>query len=208
MAPLTIKPDEEKRLKGMGFLNNKGTDEFSARVLTVNGRVTTEQMKVLQEAAEKYGNGIVGLTSRMTFEVQGIPADKAEAFQEEIAKVGLITGGTGSKVRPVVSCKGTICQYGQIDTFALSEKIHETFYLGWHGVLLPHKFKIAVGGCPNNCVKPDLNDLAIIGQTLIEVDEEECNGCKECAAVASCPMGSLSRDEEGSIHYDASKFNN
>lgn len=208
MAPLTIKPDEEKRLKGMGFLNNKGTDEFSARVLTVNGRVTTEQMKVLQEAAEKYGNGIVGLTSRMTFEVQGIPADKTEAFQEEIAKVGLITGGTGSKVRPVVSCKGTICQYGQIDTFALSEKIHETFYLGWHGVLLPHKFKIAVGGCPNNCVKPDLNDLAIIGQTLIEVDEEECNGCKECAAVASCPMGSLSRDEEGSIQYDASKCNN
>ena len=86
MAPLTIKPEEEKRLKGMGFLNNKGTDEFSARILTVNGRVTTEQMKVIQEAAEKYGNGIVGLTSRMTFEVQGSPADKAEAFQAEIAK--------------------------------------------------------------------------------------------------------------------------
>ena len=31
---------------------------------------------------------------------------------------------------------------------------------------LPHKFKIAVGGCPNNCVKPDLNDLGIIGQRV------------------------------------------
>lgn len=208
MAPLTIKSEEEKRLKGMGFLNNKGTDEFSARILTVNGRVTTEQMKVIQEAAEKYGNGIVGLTSRLTFEVQGIPADKAEAFQAEIAKAGLVTGGTGSKVRPVVSCKGTICQYGQIDTFALSEKIHETFYLGWHDVLLPHKFKIAVGGCPNNCVKPDLNDLAVIGQTVVEVDEDECNGCKSCAALASCPMGALSRDDEGTIQLDESKCNN
>lgn len=27
MAPLTIKSEEEKRLKGMGFLNNKGTDD-------------------------------------------------------------------------------------------------------------------------------------------------------------------------------------
>jgi sulfite reductase beta subunit-like hemoprotein len=24
--------------------------------------------------------------------------------------------------------------------------------------VLLHKFKIALGGCPNNCVKPDLND--------------------------------------------------
>ena len=32
--------------------------------------------------------------------------------------------------------------------------------------VLPHKFKIAVGGCPNNCVKPDLNDLGIVGQRV------------------------------------------
>ena len=31
------------------------------------------------------------------------------------ADAGLETGGTGSKVRPVVSCKGTTCQYGLIE---------------------------------------------------------------------------------------------
>ena len=36
MAALTISADEEKRLKGLGFLNNKGTDSFSARVITGN----------------------------------------------------------------------------------------------------------------------------------------------------------------------------
>ena len=36
------------------------------------------------------------------------------------------------------------------------EEIHERFYHGYREVKLPHKFKIAVGGCPNNCVKPDL----------------------------------------------------
>jgi dissimilatory sulfite reductase (desulfoviridin) alpha/beta subunit len=60
-------------------------------------------------------------TTRLTIEVQGIPYDKIEDFRAYIAKEGLVTGGTGSKVRPIVSCKGTTCQYGLIDTLAISE---------------------------------------------------------------------------------------
>ena len=37
MSSLTLSKEEEKILKGLGFLNNKGTDNFSARILTVNG---------------------------------------------------------------------------------------------------------------------------------------------------------------------------
>ena len=91
-------------------------------------------------------------------------------------------------MRPVVSCKGTTCQYGLIDTFGLSEKIHERFYLGYHDVTLPHKFKIAVGGCPNNCVKPDLNDLGVIGQRIPVVDAGKCRGCAKCQVETSCPI--------------------
>lgn len=192
MAALTISPVEEKRVKALGFLNNKGTDNFSGRIITVNGRVTAEQQKVIAEAAEKFGNGTVTYTTRLTVEVPGIPFDKIEEFQEYISRAGLITGGTGSVVRPVVSCKGTTCQYGLIDTFDLSTKIHERFYLGYHSVKLPHKFKIAVGGCPNNCVKPDLNDIGIIGQLIPNYDEDECNGCKKCSVVSECPIGAAS----------------
>ena len=192
MAALTISPEEEKRVKALGFLNNKGTDNFSARIIMVNGKVTAAQQKVIAEAAEKFGNGTITYTTRLTVEVPGVPFDKIEEFQEFIGKAGLITGGTGSVVRPVVSCKGTTCQYGLIDTFDLSRKIHERFYLGYHTVKLPHKFKIAVGGCPNNCVKPDLNDLGIIGQLIPNYDEDECNGCKKCSVVSACPMGAAS----------------
>ena len=65
------------------------------------------------------------MTSRLTVEIQGVPFDNIEPLREFLAQNGLETGGTGSKVRPVVSCKGTTCQYGLIDTFALSEEIHE-----------------------------------------------------------------------------------
>lgn len=53
---------------------------------------------------------------------------------------------------------------------------------------LPHKFKIAVGGCPNNCVKPNLNDLGIIGQRIPNPDLSKCRGCKKCQIEKNCPV--------------------
>ena len=187
MSALTVSKEEEKRLKGLGFLNNKGTDEFSARVITVNGKVTAAQHRCMADAAEKFGNGKLAYTTRLSVEIPGIPYEKIDEFQEFIAKEGLMAGGTGAKVRPVVSCKGTTCQYGLLDSYGISEEIFHRFYEGYRQVGLPHKFKIAVGGCPNNCVKPDLNDVGIIGQRIPQPDLDKCKGCKKCAIEAACP---------------------
>ena len=207
MSALTVSAADEKRVKGMGFLNNKGTDNFNGRIITVNGKITAAQQKCIAEAAEKFGNGKVVFTTRLTVEVPGIPYDKIEEFQQFIAKEGLVTGGTGSRVRPVVSCKGTTCQYGLLDSYALSQEIHERFYEGYRQVLLPHKFKIAVGGCPNNCVKPDLNDLGIIGQYIPNFDEDSCNGCKKCAIEKNCPVGAA-KVVDGILEIDKDVCNN
>ncbi len=155
-----------RTLKGRGWLLNKGGGTFSARVVTVNGKVTAEQMQALAAAAQRFGRGEVALTSRMSVEVPGVPASMVEEFEAALAAVGLSVGGTGPRVRPVVACKGTLCPHGLIDTFSLAEKIHRRFYEGWHDVTLPAKFKIGVGGCPNNCVKPNLNDIGIVGAVL------------------------------------------
>ncbi|MEL7659363.1 (4Fe-4S)-binding protein [Acetobacterium wieringae] len=189
MATLTIGQAEEKRVKELGFLSNRGTDNFSGRVITENGLITTEQAKKIVEAAEKYGNGNLALTARLTIECQGIPFEQIDAFRIYLAEAGIETGGTGAKIRPVMSCKGSTCQYGLIDTFGLAKEIHDRFYTGMRSVSLPHKFKIAVGGCPNNCVKPDLNDVGIIGQFLPVVNQVACQGCKNCAVVSACAVG-------------------
>lgn len=78
-----------------------------------------------------------------------------------MAEAGLSFGGTGAKVRPVVACKGTTCVYGNLDTQALAASLYERFYVGMRQVSLPHKFKIGVGGCPNSCIKPSLNDFGV-----------------------------------------------
>ncbi len=180
---------EETRVKALGFLKDKRTpDKFNGRVITRNGKITAQEAKAIAEAAQLYGSGEVTMTSRLTMEIQGVPFENIEPLREYLLQAGLEMGGTGSKVRPVVSCKGTTCQYGLIDTFALSEEIHERFFHGYADVKLPHKFKIAVGGCPNNCVKPDLNDLGSIGQRVPQIDPEKCRGCKVCQVEANCPI--------------------
>lgn len=207
MSALTVSAADEKRVKGMGFLNNKGTDNFNGRIITVNGKITAAQQKCIAEAAEKFGNGEVVFTTRLTVEVPGIPYDRIEEFQQFIAREGLVTGGTGPKVRPVVACKGTTCQYGLLDSFELSREIHERFYEGYRQVTLPHKFKIAVGGCPNNCVKPDLNDLGIIGQYIPNFDRDSCKGCKKCAIEKTCPTGAA-KVVDGVLKIDGNVCNN
>ena len=183
-------PEEEiRRVKALGCLWDKRTaDRFNVRVITRNGKMTGEQHRAVAEAAERFGSGEVTMTTRLTLEIQGVPHANLEPLMEFLNQTGLETGGTGSKVRPVVSCKGTTCQYGLCDTFALSEKLHEMFYKGYHNVSLPHKFKLAVGGCPNNCVKPDLNDLGIIGQRVPMPDLAKCRGCKVCQVEKACPI--------------------
>ncbi|WP_077534542.1 4Fe-4S dicluster domain-containing protein [Massiliimalia massiliensis] len=203
----TLNQDEIKSVKGLGFLNNKGTNRFNGRIITTNGKITAEQTACIAQAAEKYGNGEVAFTARMTVEVPGIEYKDIPAFREFIAQSGLETGGTGAKVRPVVSCKGTTCQYGLHDTFGLCEEIHHRFYEGYHDVVLPHKFKIAVGGCPNNCVKPDLNDLGIIGQRVPSIDKEACRGCKKCQIEAVCPMNAA-KVQNGILEIDQELCNN
>ena len=184
-----IPAEEIARVKGLGFLWDTTTPAcFNGLVITRNGKMTAKEMAAIAEAAEKFGNGEVTMTVRLTAEIQKVPFENIEPLREFLKERGLETGGTGAKVRPVVSCKGTTCQYGLIDTFALSEAIHKRFYEGWHDVKLPHKFKIAVGGCPNNCVKPDLNDLGIVGQRVPVIDLEKCRGCKVCQIEKNCPI--------------------
>ena len=75
----TVPPEEITRVKGLGFLRDKNTpDCFNGRVITRNGKLTAEELSAVTEAAEKFGNGQVAMTTRLTLEIQHIPFDNIE----------------------------------------------------------------------------------------------------------------------------------
>ncbi|MBO4938191.1 MAG: 4Fe-4S binding protein [Oscillospiraceae bacterium] len=202
-----VTPEEVARVKGLGCLWDKTTpDCFNIRVITRNGKITAQEARAIADAAARFGKGEIAMTSRMTVEIQRVPFENIEPLRTYLEQFGLETGGTGPRVRPVVSCKGTTCQYGLIDTFGLSNEIHERFYKGYHDVKLPHKLKIAVGGCPNNCVRPNVNDLGIVGQKVPQRDLDKCRGCKKCRIEEVCPIR-IAHVEEGKLKVDIEQCN-
>lgn len=199
-----ISKEDLARVKGQGFLINRGTECFSGRIVSIGGVYTAEQMKLLGECAERFGNGSIVFTSRLSAEIVGIPYENIEPARAFLAKYNLYFGGTGAKVRPITACKGTTCIYGNIDTQALARTLHQRFYVELGAVKLPHKFKIAVGGCPNSCIKPTLNDVGIEGHRFYTFNIDKCRGCKKCAVEACCPSGAC-HVENGKAVIDPEK---
>ena len=188
---MSLSKEQITSVKGRGFLLNRGTECFSGRIVTVGGLFTPDELHAIAECAEKFGNGKVIFTSRLAAEIVGIPFEMIPEAEVFMAERGLYFGGTGAKVRPITACKGTTCVYGNIDTQALAKVIYDRFYIGMKDVKLPHKFKIGVGGCPNSCMKPSLNDVGI-------------EGCKKCAVAESCPSRAVSV-VDGKAVIDGSK---
>ena len=184
-----LKQADITRVKAMGFLLNRGTENFSGRILPKGVVFTADELAAVSECAKRFGNGNIAFTSRLAAEVIGIPYEKIDEAIAFIESKGLTFGGTGAKIRPVTACKGTTCVYGNFDTQAMAKEIYEKYYCGWSDVKLPHKFKISVGGCPNSCMKPSLNDFGIEGHRIPIYDEEKCRGCKVCQVEAKCPVG-------------------
>ena len=182
-----LKPDQIAAVKARGFLINRGTELFSGRIVPAGAVFSAEDLRTISEIAEKYGNGKVAFTSRLAAEVVGIPFEKIDEACAYAAERGLYFGGTGARIRPITACKGTTCVYGNYDTQALAKELHEKYYVGWADVKLPHKFKIGIGGCPNSCMKPSLNDFGVEGRRAPNFEVSDCRGCKVCIIEKSCP---------------------
>ncbi len=199
-----IQKEDIAKVKSKGFNKNKGENSFAGRILTINGCISADQLACIAEAAKLYGNGTVTFTSRMAVEIPGIPFEHIEEFQNYVAQVGLKTGGGGTKVRPIANCKGSYCQFGQIDTFGLAEKAHRRFFEGYSHVKLANKFKIAIGGCPSSCAKVETNDLGVTGQTIPHFDPALCHHCSSCGMETTCPVKAISFTD-GVLTHDESK---
>ena len=50
-------------------------------------------------------------------------------------------------------------------------------------------------------MKPDLNDLGIVGQRVPELDIEKCRGCKVCQIETACPI-KIAKVIDGKINID------
>jgi dissimilatory sulfite reductase (desulfoviridin) alpha/beta subunit len=198
----------------------------------VGGRLATPQLRAIREAADRFGRGEIHLTSRQGVEIPHVPQDALAALKEFLAPSGVGVGVCGPTVRTVTACQGCrVCPSGVIDSPELAEEVDRKLY----GKPVPHKFKVGISGCVNNCMKAEENDAGIKGWIEPRWEKSACDFCGICEAVcitkaivlsagdgrlvidpelcigcgdciASCPSGSMREKSRGYRIFAGGKF--
>lgn len=162
----------------------KHRNHTALRIRVPGGHLEAKYFELIQSIAQEYGNGTVHLTTRQGFEIPGIdfadmaqinerirPLIEALGISVEIRNDGYPAAGT----RNISACIGNrVCPYANDDTTALAKRLEKECF--------PHDFhfKIAVTGCPNDCIKAHMQDFGIICVTEPQYDASKCISCEAC----------------------------
>jgi len=172
-----------RELKRGGVMRQQGVDRFLVRLHMVAGGLSSGQARAVAAAADRFGSGALHLTSRQGIEIPDVPSAALTELKEFLAPHGIGFGVCGPTVRGVTACQGCrVCPNGVIDSTGLANEVDRAFY----GKQAPHKFKVGISGCANNCLKAEENDLGVKGWIEPRWSGVGCTGCGLCVAV--CPV--------------------
>ncbi|MCL1995786.1 MAG: sulfite reductase subunit C [Defluviitaleaceae bacterium] len=173
-----------KKVKKNAFRVTKVRGYAASRVRVPGGSLRAEDLIQVSEIAQKYGNGTVHITTRQGFEIPGIKYEDIPKVHELLQPLidGLEVnqetpggGYTSAGTRNIAACIGNrVCPYANFDTTTLAKKIEKTVF--------PHDlhFKIAITGCPNDCIKCRMHDFGIMGMTMPQYEQYRCVSCGAC----------------------------
>lgn len=173
-----------KKIKKNAFRVTKTKYQTSLRVRVPGGLIDSDCLLTVSEIANKYGDGRIHITTRQGFEILGIAMEDMEAVnrvaQPLIDKLHInqdekYKGYTAAGTRNVSACIGNkVCPKAQYNTTEFARKVENAIF--------PNDlhFKVALTGCPNDCIKARMHDFGIIGTCLPEYEMDRCVTCLAC----------------------------
>ncbi|WP_069998116.1 sulfite reductase subunit C [Cellulosilyticum sp. I15G10I2] len=162
----------------------KTRNKTALRIRVPGGHLEAEFFPLIQSISEQYGNGTVHLTTRQGFEIPDIDFEAIPEINQKIkpliSALGLDLvvqdgGYPAAGTRNISACIGNrVCPYANDDTTRVAKNLERVVY--------PHDFhfKIAVTGCPNDCIKAHMQDFGIICVTEPQYDASRCISCEAC----------------------------
>ncbi len=124
------------------------------------GLTNPKELRAIADAAEKYGARTVKVTGGQRIDLFGIRKEDLPAIWADLNAAGMVSGHAyGKALRTVKTCVGSEwCRFGTQDSTGLGVRIEQATWGSW----MPHKFKIAVSGCPRNCAEATIKDFGVI----------------------------------------------
>ena len=149
-----------------GIYEQRTTGDFMVRVRIAAGMVFPEQMNRLAKLSQKYGDGVLHVTTRQDIQIHKVKIENTPDVVEGLLEVGLSArGGGGNTVRNITNCpRAGLCADEAFDvkpyTIALSEYLLD-FESSFN---LPRKLKLVFSGCSQDCALASVADLGFFAQ--------------------------------------------
>ncbi|MCZ8065064.1 MULTISPECIES: ferredoxin--nitrite reductase [unclassified Microcystis] len=164
------KTDLEHRLKWVGVFYRPVTPgKFMMRLRVPNGIISSEQMRVLGEIVQRYGDdGNADITTRQNLQLRGIRIEDIPDIFQRLKSVGMTSVQSGmDNVRNITGSPMAGLDADElIDTRELVQKVQDmitNYGQGNHQFSnLPRKFNIAIEGGRDNSVHAEINDIAFV----------------------------------------------
>ena len=162
--------DREHRLKWVGvFFRPVTPGKFMMRMRLPNGIATSEQMRVLGEVVQRYGDdGNADITTRQNLQLRGVRIEDLPDIFKRFQPVGLTSVQSGmDNVRNITGDPVAGLDADELfDTRKLVQQVQDMITNKGQGnpefTNLPRKFNIAIAGGRDNSVHAEINDLAFI----------------------------------------------
>ncbi|MGO4525094.1 precorrin-3B synthase [Microvirga sp. 2MCAF35] len=169
-------------------------DGLLVRLHPLNGRLTTDQARLVAEAAREYGNGHLDITARGNLQIRGVSDKTYPALLALLEHEGLAEPeGDGPNRLTAVSPLAGLDPMDHCDALALAQAIEDKA-----GRLegLPAKFFVAVdggGSMPLDGIGADLH-LVAVGENVVTFGCVTSNGLQwiGIASLARAPEAALS----------------
>jgi len=124
------------------------------------GLTNPRELRAIADVAEKYQVPEVKVTGGQRIDLFGVKKEDLPAIWRDLAAAGFVSGHAyGKALRTVKTCVGSQwCRFGTQDSTGLGVKLEKLTWGSW----MPHKFKLAVSGCPRNCAEATIKDFGVV----------------------------------------------
>ena len=195
--PGVYKDDQQSRFVNERLHANIQKDGTYSVVPRMWGGLTNpRELRAIADVVEKYDAPMVKVTGGQRLDIFGIKREDLPAVWADLNAAGMVSGHAyGKSLRTVKTCVGSEwCRFGTQDSTGLGVKVERMTWGSW----MPHKFKIAVSGCPRNCAEATIKDFGVVCvDSGYELSVGGNGGIKVRATDFLCKVAT----EEEAMHY-------
>jgi len=124
------------------------------------GLTNPKELRAIADVAEKFKVPEMKVTGGQRIDLFGVKKEDLPAMWADLSAAGFVSGHAyGKALRTVKTCVGSQwCRFGTQDSTGLGVKLERMTWGSW----MPHKFKLAVSGCPRNCAEATIKDFGVV----------------------------------------------